>query len=263
MDTPSNTGQPSGPLPTCKHSQPSRTDAMPKPRCTLISLAATPYYHIVCRCVRRAFLCGEDSVTGRSFEHRRTWIQDRLFALAEIFAVDVCAYSATSNHYHLVLHIDRETAESWTAREVIERWHELFAGNSLNQRYINGADLIAAELTTVDTLVDLWHKRLMDISWFMRRMNESIARDANVEDNCTGRFWEGRFKSQALLDEAALMACMAYIDLNPVRASMAKTPEDSGFTSIQERSKKAKTAHTPNEKNQQPKRLMPPADHSR
>jgi REP element-mobilizing transposase RayT len=73
---------------------------MPKPRCTLISFAATSYYHIVCRCVRRAFLCGEDSVTGRSFEHRRTWIQDRLFALAEIFAVDVCAYSVMSNHYH-------------------------------------------------------------------------------------------------------------------------------------------------------------------
>jgi hypothetical protein len=90
----------------------------------------------------------------------------------------------------------------------------------------------------------------MDISWFMRLLNQSIATQANQEDNCTGHFWEGRFKSQALLDEAALVACMAYVDLNPVRANIAKTPESSGYTSVKQRVIAAK-------KEKQPKVLLP------
>jgi REP element-mobilizing transposase RayT len=236
---------------------------MPKPRYAQVSLDATPYYHCVSRCVRHAILCGTDDVSGQSYEHRRQWIDDKLLALAEVFALDVCAYAVMSNHYHVVLHVDRETAESWSLDEVIERWHRLFSGNLLSQRYLRGDALGKAEMNVLEKSVAQWRQRLVDISWYMRVLNESIARQANAEDECTGRFWEGRFKSQALLDEAALAACMAYVDLNPIRASIAKTPETSMHTSIQKRVKKAKSATQPNHHQQQPKSLFPFAGNPR
>ena len=229
---------------------------MPKPRYAQVSLEATPYYHCVSRCVRRAFLCGVDNFSGQTYEHRRGWIEDKLLGLADIFAIDVAAYAIMSNHYHVVLHIDKSIAESWDKNQIIERWHQLFTGNALSQRYVQGELLGQAELKVLDNDVTIWRQRLMDISWFMRILNEGIARQANTEDNCTGRFWEGRFKSQALLDEAALMACMAYVDLNPIRARMAKKPETSDHTSIKQRFNKAQQTTQANHKRQQPKALL-------
>jgi REP element-mobilizing transposase RayT len=231
---------------------------MPKPRKALVSLEATPYYHCVSRCVRRAFLCGDDAQSGKSFEHRRQWIEDRMKTLAQVFAVDLCAFAVMSNHYHVVLHVDRHEAEGWSDTEVIRRWQDLFVGHPLAQRYLAGEPLLEVERKLVAELVALWRTRLTDISWYMRCLNEAIARQANEEDNCTGRFWEGRFKSQALLDEKALAACLAYVDLNPIRAGMAETPETSDYTSIQERIQTALAGQT-----EQPPHLLPFAGNPR
>jgi len=221
---------------------------MPRPRKCLINLTDTLYYHCTSRCVRSAFLCGKDKQTGRCYEHRRQWVENRLLFLAEVFCVDVCAYAVMSNHTHVVLRINKEKAESLSVREVIRRWHKLYKGMLLSHRYLNPAEggaMSEAEIETVNNLAKIYRHRLFDISWFMRLLNEYIARQANKEDNCTGHFWEGRFKSQALMDEAALAACMAYVDLNPVRACLAKTPEASAHTSIQKRISAAKRNHQP------------------
>ena len=210
---------------------------MPQPRKRQVSLDDTPYYHCISRCVRRAFLCGKDAHTGFDFEHRRQWIVDRIRLLCSVFSVDLCAYAVMSNHYHVVVKIDAEAVTQWTDEEVARRWLQIFTGPVLIHRYLADADLSSGELKYVADVLATWRERLADLSWFMRCINEPIARMANAEDHCTGRFWEGRFKSQALLDARALLACMAYVDLNPIRAAMARTPEDSDYTSVQARIK--------------------------
>lgn len=210
---------------------------MTQPRSSLVSLDDTSWYHCVCRCVRRAFLCGADAFSGKNFDHRRGWISERIQQLAAVFAIDVAAYAVMSNHYHVVVRVDRERARDWSVDEVLKRWTSLFSGSCLVKKYRSEARaaMSDAEIAAVLEMTEIYRTRLHDLSWFMRSLNETIARMANAEDGVKGRFWEGRFKSQALLDEQALLAAMAYVDLNPIRAGLAETPEKSDFTSIQER----------------------------
>ncbi|AUI87668.1 transposase [Vibrio azureus] len=204
-------------------------------RSTLINVEATPYYHCISRCVRRSFLCGFDEYSRKCFEHRRGWIEKRLILLAQSFCIDVCAYAIMSNHYHLVLHINTKNADKLSYIEVAERWLSLHRAPALITRFLSGEPLSSAEKARSIEIIEHWRKRLVSISWFMKLLNQYIAAEANREEGCTGHFWEGRFKSQALLDEKALAAAMAYVDLNPIRASVADTPESSDFTSVKER----------------------------
>ena len=208
---------------------------MPRARKHLVCLADTPYYHVTSRCVRRAFLCGVDRDSGRSYEHRRAWIEERIRVLSSLFSVHLCAYAVMSNHYHLVVKLNPEEPRDWSDDEVLSRWTSLFKGPLLVQRYRAGEALLEVELETVRAIAAVYRARLGSLSWFMKCLNEPIARRANAEDRCTGHFWEARFHSQALISEQALIAAMAYVDLNPIRARMAKTLEESEYTSIRAR----------------------------
>jgi hypothetical protein len=191
-------------------------------------------------------LCGEDRATGQSYEHRREWIEQRASQLSSVFAIDVASYAVMSNHYHLVVRIDAERADSWSDQEVLQRWTQIFSGPLFVRRYLNAKErekLSDSEINQVNNWVAIYRQRLRDLSWYMRVLNETIARKANAEDQCTGRFWEGRFKSQALLDNQAVLLAMSYVDLNPVRANIAKTPEESKHTAIHKRLHDLKAEH--------------------
>lgn len=229
---------------------------MASPRSEIYDPTVIGVYHCVARCVRRAFLCGFDTLTGKSFDHRREWIRQRLLLLVEIFSIEVIAYAAMSNHLHSLLRTRPDLSKLWSDREVARRWRILFP-----KRYENGAPAEPSEeeilaLTLSPKNIEILRDRLSNMSWFNRCLNENIACAANREDKCTGSFWEGRFGSQRADDLAAILACAAYIDLNPIRAGKAITPESSDFTSIQDRIR-AESAKHPEAKPLPPPSNMP------
>ncbi|MCA2019119.1 transposase, partial [Vibrio tritonius] len=138
-----------------------------------------------------------------------------MLSLANVYLIQICSYAVMSNHYHLVVRIDKESALALSDLEVVERWHAEHQLPPIIHRWLAGEIQSDTEKEVCNRFISEWRERLYSLSWFMRELNYGIAVQANKEDQCTGRFWEGRFKSQALLDEKALLAAMAYVDLNP------------------------------------------------
>ena len=192
--------------------------------------------HVWNRCVRRAFLCGQDPLTGRDFEHRRQWGRRRLEHLASVFAIDCITFSIMSNHTHQILRSRPDIVESWDDREVALRWLRL---SPKRNRRTN--DLVEPTESEINALANNPKRlaeirvRLSDVSWWMRYFSHHMACRANKEDNLKGHFWEARFGSELILDDASILACMIYVDLNPVRAQMAATPEESDYTGAKDR----------------------------
>lgn len=201
--------------------------AMGYPRSHMIPAGSDGVFHCTSRCVRRAYLCGEDAQTGRSYAHRKDWMEARVLTLARTFAVALHSYSVMSNHFHVVVQLCPATADGWSDEDVVERWLSLGGRPRCQQR----VQALLGQPERVQTL----RERLCSLSWFMRYLKEPIARRANKEDGCTGRFWEGRFDAQALLDESAVLSAMVYVELNPLRAGMVRRPERAGHCSLRRR----------------------------
>ncbi len=206
---------------------------MTYPRAHLVDPAGG-VYHVCSRCVRRAWLCGRDKQTGYNFDHRRRWLETRILRLANVFAIDLFGYAVMSNHYHVVLRLEPDRAQTWSDEEIVDRWMSLCVQKAPRGPG-NARDPRKAAILEDPARLRVLRERLGSLSWFMRYINEPLARLANKEDNCKGRFWEGRFKSQRLLDESAVLAAMVYVDLNPVRAGLSKDLRDLQYTSLKHR----------------------------
>ena len=193
-------------------------------------------YHCYNRCSQRAFLCGFDPVTQQDFSHRKQWVQDRLKLLARGMAVEILDYAVLDNHLHCVLRNRPDLVGTWPDEEVVRRWW-LLCPDRRDERgepaEISNIEL-QARLADHEQVAE-YRKRLSCISWFMRLLCQPIARRANHESDVTGRFFAHRFGCERILDTAGLLACSMYVDLNLVRAGVAKTPEESVYTSAYDR----------------------------
>jgi hypothetical protein len=192
--------------------------------------------HVMNRTVRRCFLMGEDPLTGKNFDHRKSWMEEELQHLAAHFGIDLLCYSILSNHFHLILRSRPDVVAVWDDAEVARRWLMLCpkgptAENRLEEPGESELDAIRRDPARLQEI----RSRLSDISWWMRLLSQKIGRMANQEDGEIGKFWQARYRAVRLLDETAILACAAYVDLNPIRAAMAETIETSDYTSAQQR----------------------------
>lgn len=229
-------------------------------RSKILTSDGNGYYHCISRCVRQSFLCGTDRFSGKSFEHRRRWIEDRLLHISRHYAVSLLAYSVMSNHFHVVLKTNADETKKWSSEDVASRWLRIFPGPKKIMNDPKSRAQLIKTMTEDEERIEVLRSRLASVSWFMRSINEPIARRANKEENKKGRFWEGRFKCQALLDRRAVLSCMAYVDLNPVRAGKSDSLEDSTFTSARKRVRGTLPARSPATKYDDPlQAVMGPA----
>lgn len=192
--------------------------------------------HICNRTVRKCFLMGQDASSGKNFDHRKVWIEQYLKQFAASFGVDLLGFAILSNHFHLILRSRPDVVATWSDEEIARRWlmlcpHRKNADGSACQptepeiKSIAGCPVKTQEI----------RERLSSMSWWMRLLCQRIAMRANREEKETGRFWQDRYRATVLSDEASLLACAAYVDLNPIRAAMCETLEGSDHTSVQRR----------------------------
>ncbi|MBC8270808.1 MAG: transposase [Gammaproteobacteria bacterium] len=182
------------------------------------------HYHLVSRCVRRSWLCGVDRQARKDYEHRKGWLEARIHHLAQYFAVAVDAYAIMSNHFHLVVYFDPQECNRWSDEQVAKRWLAVFpprmSASTADKQDI--ANLHREILLRMPEKLLHARQTLGSLSMFMKHLKQPVAYQANKEDGCSGHFFEGRFYSGALLDENAVVAAMAYVDLNPIRARIVK-----------------------------------------
>ncbi len=191
--------------------------------------------HAILRCVRRVYLTGIDDLTGKDYEYRGEWIRAQIEKLASVFAIDVLSYAILANRLHVVIRNRPDVVKTWSNHEVALRWLQIFPGKRIDERLGDPTTSDVDSLAKDSERLAEIRERLSDISWFMRTLSEPIARWANCDEQCTGTFWEGRYKAQRIIDEAALLACCMYVDLNPIRAAMAESLSGSKFTSAYDR----------------------------
>jgi hypothetical protein len=198
-------------------------------RAQLVDVSLARWYRCVTRCVRRAFLLGEGD------QNRKEWLENRLEELADIFAVAVGGFSVMDNHLHVLLRLDPDVALAWSDEEVVRRWGRLFPPRDKSRRPIPPTEHWVRWRLSDAVWIATARQRLQSLSWFMKCLKEPLSRLANRQDKTRGAFFEGRFKIVAVCDEEALLAASVYIDLNPVAAQVANTPETSEHTSIKKR----------------------------
>jgi REP element-mobilizing transposase RayT len=210
---------------------------MPRPlRDDVLPPDESCFAHLYNRCVQGTYLCGVDHATGKDYSHRKKWIVQRLEQLASVYLIDILAFAVLDNHLHVVVRTLPDEVKKLTDRQVAIRWLSLHPGWLLDEFVcVEPTEAQIKQLLADPEKIEQVRRNLSSPSTFMKDLCEPIAKRANKEDGRKGHFWEDRFQAQRLMDILAILVCVAYVDLNLIRAAMASSLVGSNFTSIQAR----------------------------
>jgi len=189
-------------------------------------------YHCASHCVRETLLLSENN--NHRFA-RKPWIESRLKALTAIFAIDLDTFNIMDDRLHLVLTIRPDIVAVWSDREVAQRWLTHLPSSSACDVPQTAKEEDIRDLLCDPAKIARCRLRLCSLSEFHKAFKTPLAQLANREENMTGRFWQSGYKSRQVLDRTDLLSTMAYVDLNPIRASMERTPEQRHFTGVHHR----------------------------
>jgi hypothetical protein len=200
-------------------------------RAQLVDVAVTRWYHCVARCVRGA------SLLSAGATDRKQWVESRLEELAQVFAISVGAFAVLDDRIHILLRVDPDITKAWSGEEVVRRYGRLFPPRGKRREQLPvSSEWVRAMLKDAGWVASA-RERLQSLGWFMKCLKEPLSRLANRQDDTRGFFFEGRFKTVAILDEESLIATCVYIDLTPVAAGTAAGAEASAHTSLRQRIK--------------------------
>jgi hypothetical protein len=194
-------------------------------------------YHVWSRFAQQRHFFGIDPQTGVNHEE----IAEKFIQLIEYqcryFAVDLANYQVVSNHFHLIARTRPDLVELLSDEEVAWRWKMAWANYDLRRGIWDRlpSDAEIREVLQQPKKLALARQALSSLSWFVSRIKEPIAREINRKLDTTGHCWGERFGSRELLDDAAIMACSQYIDLNRLKAGLDPSLDQTRFGAIQER----------------------------
>jgi hypothetical protein len=198
---------------------------MPRPlRDDVLPPDESCFAHLYNRCVQGTYLCGIDPATGKDYSHRKKWIVERLEQLASVFLIDILGFAVLDNHLHVVVRTLPDEVKKLTDRQVAIRWLSLHPGWLLDEFVcVEPTEAQIKELLADPEKIEQVRRNLSSPSTFMKDLCEPISKRANKEDGRKGHFWEDRFQAQRLMDILAILVCVAYVDLNLMRAAMASS----------------------------------------
>ncbi|MCA9132300.1 MAG: hypothetical protein KDA45_04070 [Planctomycetales bacterium] len=208
-------------------------------RSRIVDLSVTRWYHCISKCVRGAFLLSDKEAKFPPRD-RKAWLEQRIEELTGIFAISVAGYAILDNHLHALLRVDEN--KHWSAEEVVRRWFQLYPPRGKGRKLVPITDELVAKQARDEKWVATRRKRLQTLGWFHKLLKEPLSRMVNKAEDCSGSVFEGRYKSIAVIGEEALLSVNVYIDLNPLAAGLAATPEECPYTSLKQRVEHAKCA---------------------